>query len=85
MPDDQPVVRLKFLHPEDALIPYKLAQLDRLSTETLVQSLAPGRPHCLKTRSDGTIIDGHHRIHILRRRGVAVDELARDIVMKEDL
>jgi len=34
---------------------------------------------------DGTIIDGRHRIHILRQRGVDVDELPREIVTKKDL
>jgi hypothetical protein len=85
MSTDPPLPPLKMLHPEDCLIPLKLAQLDRLSTEDLVQSLAPGQPDCLKTRPDGTIIDGNHRIHILRKRAIDVDALPRQILIKEDL
>ena len=76
---------LQALHPETSLIPSKLSQLGRLTTDALVDSLLPGGSHCLKTRPDGTIIDGHHRIHILRQRGVNVDALPREIVIKEDL
>jgi hypothetical protein len=36
----------------------------------------------LKTRPDGTMVDGHHRIKILRERGVDVDYLPREIVPK---
>jgi hypothetical protein len=74
---------LKSLHPDNALNPSKLVQMDRLSTETLLESLLPGLPNCLKTRPDGTILEGHHRIHILRQRGVDVDNLPRDIIVKE--
>jgi hypothetical protein len=74
---------LKALHSHSTLNTSKLAQMERLSTETLLISLIPGVQGCLKTRADGTILDGHHRIHILRRRGVDVDGLPRDIVMKE--
>ena len=85
MYSDSHLPPLKMLHPEDRLIPSKLAQLDRLSTEDLVQSLAAGQPDCLKTRPDGTIIDGNHRIHILRQRAIDVDALPRQILIKEDL
>jgi len=57
--------------------------MEHLSTETLLASLVPGTPNCLKTREDGTILEGHHRIHILRRRGVDVDGLPRDIMVKD--
>jgi hypothetical protein len=74
---------LKALHLHSTLNTSKLAQMERLSTETLVISLLPGVQGCLKTRADGTILDGHHRIHILRKRGVDVDGLPRDIVTKD--
>ena len=48
-----------------------------------MNSLEPGRTGSLKTRSDGTIIDGHHRIAVLRMRGINVDELPREIVSKD--
>lgn len=64
---------LKPLHPETSLNAAKLAKYDLLSTEVLLESLALGKQGCLKTRRDGTILDGHHRIHILRVRGIDVD------------
>jgi hypothetical protein len=77
-------VPLRPLHRESTLSSSKLAQLDCLSTEMLRQSLLPGQKNCLKTRPDGTILDGHHRIYLLRRRGVNVDSLPREIQEKEN-
>ena len=74
---------LQPLHPDSSLNAGKLAKMERLPTEVLLASLVPGLRDCLKTRSDGTILDGHHRIHILRKRGVDVDRLPRDIVVKD--
>ena len=74
---------LKPLHPDSSLNTLKIARLERLSTEALLASLLPGQEGCLKTRREGTILDGHHRIHILRRRGVDVDGLPRDVVVKD--
>jgi hypothetical protein len=75
---------LKALHSCSLLIPGKVAAMDQCSTDVLKRSLLPGRRDCLKTRRDGTILDGHHRIHVLRERGVDVDRLPREIVEKED-
>ncbi len=74
---------LRPLHLDHSLNAAKLEKLERLSTETLLASLLPGREGCLKTRPEGTILDGHHRIHILRQRGVDVDNLAREVVVKD--
>jgi hypothetical protein len=74
---------LKPLHPDSSLNTLKIAQLERLSTEAQLASLLPGQEGCLKTRREGTILDGHHRIHILRRRGVDVDRLPREFVEKD--
>jgi len=74
---------LKSLHSASSLNAVKLAQMERLSTEALQASILPGQKGCLKTRPEGTILDGHHRIHILRQRGVDVDHLPRDVVEKE--
>ena len=57
--------------------------MDRLSTQELLASLIPGQVGCLKTRRDGTILDGHHRIFLLRRRDTDVDALPRDVIEKE--
>ena len=83
MPDPYPA--LKALHPETSFSPAKLAQLQQLSSDALMNSLVPGQRDCLKTRQDGTIIDGHHRIHVLRLRGVDVDILPREIIAKREL
>jgi hypothetical protein len=71
------------LHLESSLNTAKLEQMERLSTEALRISLLPGSQGCLKTRPDGTILDGHHRIHILRQRGVDVDGFPRDVIVKD--
>jgi hypothetical protein len=84
MPDVPQDLRLKSLHLDSSLNAVKLSQMERLSTEILLASLLPGLPGCLKTRRDGTILDGHHRIHVLRRRGVEVDILPRDVVAKDN-
>ena len=75
---------LKALHPESSLSRVKLMHLELASIDELKRSLLPGCADCLKTRPDGTILDGHHRIHILRRRKVEVDDLPREIRIKED-
>ena len=74
---------LKPLHSPELLTSLKLEQLERLSTESLTRSLQPGGKGSLKVRPDGTILDGHHRIQILRQRGVDVDALPREIVEKQ--
>lgn len=84
MCSDKPLPSLRPLHPKESLISSKLQEFDRLATEVLLQSLAPGQSACLKTRLDGTIIDGHHRIHVLRQREIDVDALPREIILKEE-
>jgi cation diffusion facilitator family transporter len=68
------------LHADMTLTQEKLARYGLLSTDELVDSLKPGRPNSLKVRPDGLMMDGHHRIKILRDRGVDVDSLDREIV-----
>jgi hypothetical protein len=65
------------------LSPAKLTEYGKLSTQTLIDSLKPGQKGALKVRPDGTIVDGHHRIKILRDRGVDADFLPREIVAKD--
>jgi hypothetical protein len=71
---------LKALHPESSLNRFKLGEFEKLSTETIRQSLVPGQKDCLKTRPDGTVLDGHHRLHVLRQRDVDVDALPREVI-----
>lgn len=70
---------LKFLHSEKSLIELKLEYFRKFSTEDLIESLKPEKEGALKTKSDGTIMDGHHRIKILQEKGINVDELPREI------
>jgi len=72
------------LHPGTSLSLPKLAEMERGTTEALLKSLLPGQKDCLKARPDGTILDGHHRVYVLRGRGVDVDNLPREIIAKED-
>ena len=74
---------LKSLHSEGAIIESKLELFRKLRTEDLINSLSPDQAGCLKTRPDGTMIDGHHRIMVLRERGVDVDSLPRLIIAKD--
>jgi hypothetical protein len=74
---------LKPLHPETSLVQSKLDYFKLQSTDHIKQTLQPGEKACLKARPDGTILDGHHRIAILRLRGIDVDVLPREIITKE--
>lgn len=73
---------LQPLHLSSVLSQAKLNHYARLTTEELIRSLEPGQIGALKARPDGTVIDGHHRIAILRDRGIDVDQLPRDVLMK---
>jgi len=74
---------LRSLHSEATLNGLKLDQFRRLSTAKLVASLALGEPGALKARPDGTVLEGHHRIVVLRERGFDVDALPREVVPHE--
>jgi hypothetical protein len=74
---------LKPLHPDSSLSPAKLRNYDKATTQELIDSLKPGQEGALKARPDGTLVDGHHRIKILRDRGMDVDSLPREIIVKE--
>lgn len=74
---------LKFLHGEGSLIGSKLEMFRKLDTSQLTDSLKPGQPGSLKARPDGTMMDGHHRIAVLRERGIAVDSLPREVITKD--
>jgi hypothetical protein len=60
--------------------PVKLEMMRRLSTDALKSSLFPGRPGALKVRPDGTVLDGHHRLCVLRERGEDIHQLPREIM-----
>jgi hypothetical protein len=70
------------LHSAELLSQAKLDRFRALETRVIVESLRPGLPGSLKTRPDGTMLDGHHRVAVLRERGFAVDALPREVVRK---
>ena len=76
---------LKPLHADHSLVPLKLATYGKLSDKQLIDSLKPGQLGSLKVRPDGTMVDGHHRIKILRDRGIDVDSLPRETVPKDPI
>ena len=76
---------LKSLHSDESLIKSKLDDYASKSSQDLMDSLAPGQPGSLKVRPDGTVIDGNHRIKILRDRQVDVDSLPRVIIPKDPM
>ena len=76
---------LQPLHTTASLSQIKLKLYARLPTDALKRSLEPNQSGSLKVRPDGTIIDGHHRIEILRTRGVDVDQLPREIVYRKQI
>jgi len=77
------IPKLKFLHTAETLNRVKLDFFRRLSNDDLRASLSPGQPGSLKVRSDGTVLDGHHRASILAERGENIDELKREIMEKQ--
>ena len=74
---------LRPLHPESSLSKAKLQKYDKGTSQQLIDSLRPGQEGSLKVRPDGTMVDGHHRIKILRDRGVDVDALPREVIPRD--
>jgi hypothetical protein len=74
---------LKPLHSDNSLSKAKPEEYAKAKTAELIEGLKPGQPGSLKTRPDGTMIDGHHRIKILRDRGVDVEMLPREVITKD--
>jgi hypothetical protein len=70
--------RLKPLHSDASLSQPKLLSLRRLATQVLIESLRPGASGSLKVKPDGTMMDGHHRVFVLRERGIDVEALPRE-------
>ena len=73
---------LKSLHMDSSLSSPKLEEFRKWSNERLIESLKPGQLNSLKARPDGTLIEGHHRLKVLRDRGVDVDSLPRQVMAK---
>ena len=75
---------LRFLHSEAALSQVKLERFRSLATTVLIESLRPGQPGALTARADGTVLEGHHRLVVLRERAIDVDVLPREVLPRED-
>jgi hypothetical protein len=73
-----------FLHSEALLSAVKLAQFRAMETTKLIESLRPGQTGALVTRADGTVLEGHHRLVVLRERGIDVDVLPREVLPPKD-
>ena len=71
------------LHSDQTLVTTKLETYRKLSDQVLIESLKPGKREALKARPDGTVLDGHHRIKVLRERGLDVDTLPREVIPKD--
>lgn len=75
---------LRLLHSEAVLSQVKLEQFRALPTAGLVASLRPGESGALVTRPDGTVLEGHHRLVVLRERGIDIDALPREVRPRQD-
>lgn len=75
---------LRLLHSESTLSQVKLALFRPISTAELVESLRPGKAGCLLTRPDGTVLEGHHQLVVLRERGIDIDRLPREVLRREN-
>ena len=74
---------LQFLHSAAVLSQVKLGQFRTMTTDGLIESLRPGQPAALKVRADGTVLEGHHRLAVLRERGIDVDVLPREVLPQQ--
>lgn len=73
-------VRRRFIHPETSLVRSKLDRFRGICSRELLDSLLPGTPGALKTRPDGTVLDGHHRLRVLFERGIDIHGLPREVL-----
>lgn len=76
--------KLTLLPTQNLLNVVKLSLFRRFSTDELKSSLRLGQPGCLKTRPDGTVLDGHHRLSVLMERGEDIDGLPREKIERQD-
>jgi hypothetical protein len=61
----------------------KVERFRQVTTADLVDSLCPRQSGALKARIDGTVLEGHQRLVVLRERGIDVDALPREIVPRD--
>jgi hypothetical protein len=68
------------LHSEAILSEVKLEGFGRVPTADLIESLRPGQAAALKTKPDGTVLERHHRLVVVRERGIDLDALPREVL-----
>lgn len=73
---------LKFLHKTANLRKSTLDSVRKQSTDDLIKSLTPGSKEALRVKPDGTVMNGHHRLQVLKERGVDINQLPREIYLK---
>jgi hypothetical protein len=61
----------------------KLERFRTVATADLLESLRPGQSSALRTRADGTVLQAHHRLVVLRERGIDIDVLPREVLPQE--
>ncbi len=74
---------LRPLHSASTLSQSKLDQFAKMGSQELIESLKPGQPGSLKVTPDGLMMDGHHRVQVLRDRGIDVNSPPRAIISKD--
>jgi hypothetical protein len=74
---------LRFLHSASVMSQAKLERFRKIATVDLIASLRPVQSGALKTQADGTVMEGHHRLFVLRERGVDIDALPREEFLQE--
>lgn len=71
--------------PQDSLSRPRFAKLEPLSSESAVPALVPGQRGCLRTSSDGTIIEEIIGYAGFEKSGSEVDGRPCKIVLKKDI
>jgi hypothetical protein len=61
------------------MIASKLDAIRKFDTSSILSSLAPGTAGALRVKRDGTVLNGNHRVAVLRERGIAADALPREV------
>lgn len=75
---------LKFLHPDSSLVQSKIELFEKLSTDELIESLKPGNEGSLRVKQDGLVMNGNHRLKVLKNRGIDINALPREVIRDQD-
>lgn len=67
---------LRLMHSRSSLLEYKLVDFRKLTTGEILRTFESG-PERLFALSDGTVMNGHHRLVVLLERGFDINLLPR--------